>query len=105
MLLIEHRPLWIMGMLLGVLAAMTLRKRLGWIRTGMVLVLWGLAGDSQTGALRFFADWIESGSYPFFPRACHDAWAYVPLAVQFLVTVALVGLHFRNRKEVSLGRA
>jgi len=48
------------AMLIGILALLTLCRRIGWLRTCSLMVLWGVAADSHANSL-VYAWWIVFG--------------------------------------------
>jgi len=93
------------AMLIGILALLTLCRRIGWLRTCSLMVLWGVAADSHANSL-VYAWWIVFGwmlhedlFYYGGPAWQTQSADWLPIMVLSLSAVALliVALHERRK--------
>lgn len=103
--MIEHYTLLFIGMVLGVLALLTLRGRLGWVRLLALMVLWGVAADSHAGGL-VRAWWVAVGwisqTDPF--RYGGPAWQtqradWLPIIIQSLTAAGLLTMAWKGGRK------
>lgn len=97
----------LIGTVIGILAMLTLRKRIGWASVLALMVLWGIAaGSSMTAFVRLWWKVVAwtSPSDPF--QYGGPAWqtqqiTWLPIAVLFLVAAAYYVIGWAERRNRS----
>lgn len=105
--MIQHYALFSVGLVVGCLALLTLRRRLDWVSLMALLVVWGVAADSEAvGLARAWwtvFGWIlqEDLFYYGGPAWRMQSATYLPVAIQSITGAALLILAWMDRRTRS----
>jgi hypothetical protein len=104
---IQYSALFLVGLAVGLLALLTLRRRLDWVSLIAMLIVWGVAADSAAEGL-CRAWWIVSGwmlqedlFYYGGPAWQTQSAAYLPVAIQSIIGAGLLILAWMDRRTRS----